>query len=252
MHRKILFFIVLCSHSILWASPSEIEFWFFAPDSRQSLLQLIKPMPSYSMAFAQRDLECVPMGDGCFNPQIGYIEDPKQQSKNIGEQSYHTPATLDLNLVECDESYAFDLFCGQAREQAKGEVKRSGQLEIWFDVSTSMRAIFAQGKNCLQLQFLQNLRKKCGETVTVRVFNTRVRFTRSDEEVCDYQGLNNGHELIAQLQIATAKKIVIISDTDEFAGELRTFIEKGNYATQGMGRPIYGPSLMQQEISCSP
>lgn len=194
------------------------------------------------------------MGDGCFNPQVGYVE---AYDSSLGEREEireeQMPPTLikgalETNLIECDAKNHFDLFCGEARE-----VKvTSSALEIWFDVSTSMRSIFPEGKNCLQFQFLTALRQKCNSGVTVRAFNTRVRATGADEEVCYYQGLNNGRELIAQLQAASAKKIIVISDTDEYAANLRAFIEKENYATRGMGAPIYGSNLLQQDLACSP
>lgn len=189
------------------------------------------------------------MGDGCFNPQVGYVE-KENGKKTVGEAPVvTTKGALESDLIECDPNFEFDLFCGQARKQenSKSEI----EMEIWFDISTSMRAIFPEGKNCLQYQFLTSLDGKCPGHFFVKTFNTRVKESSGYESVCYYSGLNDGRELIHALKASTAKKVVVISDTDEYAGELRQFIEEGNYSTRGMGAPILGSSLLQQDLSCS-
>ena len=64
------------------ATPKDVEVWFLTiePDSKNSvLLKMIDPDIKKSKKYALKD--CVPMGDGCFHPQDGYIEDESKKKK---------------------------------------------------------------------------------------------------------------------------------------------------------------------------
>ncbi len=227
-----------------WALPEQIEFWFFAPPTRALILPILYPF-QFSKQLAQNEFDCVPMGDGCFHPQLGFIEGEKADGKPraLGEVKT-TPATLDQDLIECQENYAFDLFCGQARAKESMKELPVAGFEVWFDMSASMQAIYNQTGRCLQEQFVERLQVNCKAQLSLKGFQSKVFALSHAREACSYRGSNDGKTLVEELMKSHARKVLVISDTDEYAGELRKFIEQGNYSVKGMGTPLFASSLL--------
>ena len=93
----------------------------FLSRPKAAFYQLPTPFQWVSKIIAQNDVDCEPFGDGCFHPQLGLIEDPKKVEKakvkkNIEVQDLNlkTINSEEVDLVNCDENYHFDLFCGKA------------------------------------------------------------------------------------------------------------------------------------------
>lgn len=76
----------------------------------------------------------MPMGEGCFHPQLGYLEKKKSTSSVpaiMKEEELKLKKIFnatEINMINCDKNY-FDIYCGQERNKVT-----SAEIEIWFDI----------------------------------------------------------------------------------------------------------------------
>ena len=76
-----------------FATPQKIEMIFLSPLKVSMILKQLDKMNAAQMSkkLTQTDMErCVPMGDGCFHPQYGYMEkqpEKKPDAKEIAERN---------------------------------------------------------------------------------------------------------------------------------------------------------------------
>lgn len=197
-------------------------------------------------AAPMRKFKCVSMGDGCFNPQEGYLDEipgaikatksnkkekPKKEKENPFEMS--TFNSDDIALVECQEGRYFDIFCGKESSRA---VKKAN-LEIWIDTSASMKNVdYSSGESyCERRFFASKIKKDCRDGVAFSVFDTARSSLGSYDNLCDYVGSNDGKRIVSWIEANSAKHLVLITDVDEYHGAFREYLERTNATIRGIG-----------------
>ena len=108
------------------AAPRELEVWFLTPPKAASIEQWLNPPRPKLQLWAQ---ECEAVGDFCFDPEVGLYKknqrDLERDPVFIPEKDLPqlpTAHSVDRSLVSCDPKYAFDMFCGEARPEAKKQL----------------------------------------------------------------------------------------------------------------------------------
>lgn len=216
------------------AAPKELEVWFLTPPKSASLERWLGPHVRPTSTWA---LSCEPMGDYCFDPQVGLykkndvapdIVDPG--TVKLEEDLPHLPTakSVDRSIVSCDPNYAFDLFCGEARPEAAAK-KGPVEFEIWIDTSSSMREMDwadPQG-HCQREAFLKKLDESCGfqKKVSVMMYDVSLREMGTIASSCKSSGQNDTKRLMDWIERATAKKLIVITDVNEYTKEFSDFIK---------------------------
>jgi len=233
-----LAFVFLLSAAL--AAPLELEVWFISPPGTGALDKFLAPRLT-GVKVAQG---CEPVGDYCLDPNKGLV--PRFQApeykRETGFEDSELPSLPVLHgaqrsLVNCEGSYAFDIFCGKAQaEETKAKV--SG-LEVWIDTSSSMRAVDppdAQG-SCVRAQFMQALMAACEKSpVRFQAFDTVVK-PLALGAACVNQGLNDDKRLMDAIEQSTAKKLVVVTDVYEYQADFARFLEgKLAHVVGGKGR----------------
>ena len=66
------------------------------------------------------EAECIEVGDKCFHPQLGLYDKSGNKKKLVEERpndfKLKTFNSLDVNLINCDKNYYFDIFCGKEKK----------------------------------------------------------------------------------------------------------------------------------------
>lgn len=216
------------------AAPKELEVWFLTPPKTASLERWLAPQLKPK---AQWALACEPMGDYCFDPQIGLYKKNDAGPENVDLNAIKleeelprlpTAKSVDRSLVSCDPNYAFDLFCGEARPESKA---KSGpvEFEIWIDTSSSMREMDwadPQG-HCQRESFLKRMDELCGfqKKVSVMMYDVSLREMGTMASSCKSSGQNDTKRLMDWIERATAKKLIVITDVNEYTKEFSDFIK---------------------------
>ncbi|WP_127718430.1 hypothetical protein [Halobacteriovorax sp. HLS] len=217
--------VLLFSINVAWAIPKEVHFFFISPESSALIIKKLSTDISFSKQLLSQtalETECVPMGDGCFNPQVGFIEGDSGAGK---ESAQPNPMKMinaeDVNLINCDKDNYFDIYCGKAMKEGKP----SG-VEFWIDTSSSMRSIDfnADPAYCERRSLASKIRTSCGTKVDIHIFDTSKKQAGSLDSVCQNYGLNNQKKLMQWIQDSRAKSVYILTDKDEFSIELRDFL----------------------------
>lgn len=211
--------------------------------------QWVSPM----MAQSDPMDNCQPYGDGCFHPQLGYIEDPekvKESNKNKLQEEVQlkTINAEEVNLINCDKEYYFDLYCGKAKKGKKAKSFNS-KNQLWIDVSSSMRQVdFSEDSAyCERRRFVAKIQKDCGSGLDIYTFNTGRQTMGALESVCINSGTNNGARLVQWLKETQAENIVIVTDVDEYVGEFREYLDLFGAEIEGIGvKPIYASDLFEK------
>jgi len=211
--------------------PGEIHFFFVSP-ARTSLYKNFNLYPILSdESIATNDATCVPMGDGCFHPQLGFVKgDSGAGKKETILKPLKTINSREVDLIKCKKGNYFDIFCGKA----SGAAKRSG-IEFWIDTSSSMRNIDynKDPQFCERRVIVRKIRDACGEKINLQVFDTSKKELGVSSSVCQNYGLNNQKKLIKWIKDSNAKSVYIVTDIDEFSIQLRDFLVSS-------GAHIYG------------
>lgn len=240
MKIKILIttFCFLTSLSTI-AAPLKMEMIFLSPKKLSMMLDLIDQYQriKYSQHVSQAEGEkCVPMGDGCFHPQLGFIEKQSEvktpellEEKKFELKNFHS---LETNLVDCDKSYAFDIFCGKAKG-ASGEAL----IEVWFDISSSLRIVDynRDPEQCARREFMEKIQKSCGGKVSFSVFNTSLKQITDLGSACLGHGTNDQKKLLRWMTETKAKQLVVVTDIDEMSEEMKDFLESRGAKMTGDG-----------------
>lgn len=205
-----------------------------------------------------KQFDCQPMGDGCFNPQKGYVdevpdaikasEEYKKEKAKQDKQKDNTIFKLktfnsdEVQLVECQEGRYFDIFCGKENKRKKVDA----DLEVWIDTSASMKNVdYSTEKNyCERRFFASRLKKDCRENVEFSVFDTGRKSLGSYDTLCDYVGSNDSKRIVRWIESSSADHLVVITDVDEYKAELREYLETTNAVVHGIGhKPISAQDL---------
>jgi hypothetical protein len=240
-----------------FATPQKIEMIFLSPQKVSQLLELIdkKNNPDNLLGFlAQADQElknCVPMGDGCFDPQLGYIE--KKPDANIkiapvvvvpkdSELQLKTFNAVETSLVNCDKGNYFDIYCG--KEKAKG---KPAEIEIWFDISSSLRTVDynKDPDHCNRRSFMTKVMEGCKDKVRVSVYNTSLKEVGDFSSVCLSYGTNDEAKLLQWMKASEAKTLVLVTDIDEMSQAMKDFLSERGAKMIGDGvKPFSSTDLV--------
>lgn len=227
-----------------FATPQKIEMIFLSPLKVSMILEQLDKMNVTKMSkhIAQADMEhCVPMGDGCFHPQYGYIEkkpdqnaNPKaeQERKEEKEVELKNFNALETNMINCDKSNYFDIFCGKERPTAA-----PAEIEIWFDVSSSLKTVDynKDPDHCARRSFVEKVQLACKSKVNVSVYNTSIKQVGENSSVCLSYGTNDQARLLRWMKDSKAKHLLIVTDIDEMSAEMRSFLESNGAKMTGDG-----------------
>lgn len=229
--------ILLVSALNAWSAPQEIEVWFVSPPATAQWSHLLSPQLHNETLLAQA---CEPVGDYCFDPKIGLYsrtvtvkEEPPEIAIDEGLPQLPTATSVNRSMVNCDAKYAFDIFCGKAQPDAQSIGK--AELEVWIDVSSSMRAMDAgDGKgSCHRAKLYESLKSVCKKSPVIKGFDTSIRDLGSAAGACVNQGMNDAKRLIHWMEESTAKKLLLITDVYEYQAELSQYLESKNAKIRG-------------------
>jgi len=239
-----LFFILCLIPTMVWATPQKIEMIFLSPAKVSMLLEQLDKMEKRSMSkhIAQADMEnCVPMGDGCFHPQYGYIEKKpdvgtsakaiadKKEEKEVELKNFNA---LETNMVSCDKNNYFDIFCGKERPSSA-----PAEIEVWFDISSSLKTVDynKDPDHCARRSFIEKVQLTCKSKVNVSVYNTSIKQVGENSSVCMSYGMNDQARILRWMKDSKAKHLLIITDIDEMSVEMRSFLESNGAKMTGDG-----------------
>jgi hypothetical protein len=247
MKHRVLGVLLFLIPTLALATPAKIEMVFLSPQKISMLLEQLDKMNTLktSKKIAQNEdpehANCVPMGDGCFNPQYGYIEkkeapkpDPKilADKKETDQIELKNFNSLDTSLVNCDKNNYFDIFCGKEKAGSA-----PSEIEIWFDVSSSLRTVDynKDPDQCLRRAFMEKVMDNCKSKVSVSVYNTSIKQIGDHSGVCMSYGTNDESRLISWMKNSKAKHLLIVTDIDEMSLEMRSFLESNGAKMTGDG-----------------
>ena len=247
--------IILLGSANVMATPQKIEMIFLSPQKVTQLLELIdkKNNTEKLLSFlSQADQElknCVPMGDGCFDPQLGYIE--KKPDASIKTPAISIPKDPELKLktfnavetsmVDCDKGNYFDIYCG--KEKARG---KPSEIEIWFDISSSLKTVDynKDPDQCSRRAFVTKVMDGCKDKVRASVYNTSLKEVGEFSSVCLAYGTNDESKLLQWMKGSLAKTLVIVTDIDEMSGAMKEFLAQQGAKMIGDGvRPFTATDL---------
>ena len=237
--------------STCWATPENIEFIFLSRTSSSYINQYLdqqpllfyKPQFVFDNSFKE---QCIPVGDGCFHPQLGIVDkDTSSKKANVNiplKKKEKKPKkidkiknTLESDLISCDKNYHFDLFCGKAQKvETSG---RPSDMEIWVDTSSSMRQIdYSKEANfCKRREFIQKVKSGCKKDIKISTYNTSIKSISDLSGVCVNYGLNSVPRLIDWIKRSNAKYLIIVTDIDEMSNRLRSFLNQTGAKIVGVG-----------------
>lgn len=199
------------------------------------------------LAQNNEDDHCVPMGDGCFDPQQGYIE--KEDAKGFVDQDYgqadkkvDVENTIDSDMIRCTGAY-FDIFCGKSK---KVEKKKEAKYEVWVDTSASLRNSdwSKTGDTCYRRSFVSRLSHSCD--LKIQAFDSTIKEIANDAYLCQTKGGNNTQKIIRWVKNSNAKHLFVLTDIDEAQGELTDFLSNIGAKIHGVGtKPFYPEDLFK-------
>lgn len=247
MIKKIVVFIFLSAIFSFssFATPKKIIIYFLSP-MKTSYLPHIETLKLSSLLASNDDFmsQCQPMGDGCFHPQLGFINQKPnvlnspslldEKEKNLEIKTFNS---VDTSMINCDKDYYFDLYCGKS----KNEESWNGNLEIWFDISSSLKEVdFSPEKdNCHRRSFYEKVKKTCGKSLRAAVYNTNIKELGDHSGICSNFGTNDEKRLLEWIKRSEAKKLIIITDIDELSRTFRDFLDKEGASFVGDGVKAY-------------
>lgn len=249
------------------ATPQKIEMIFLSQGKVSQLIQQLDQMNSENMfsMIAQSDFyqdNCIPMGEGCFHPQYGYLNrkpvlsgtmapvESKKDEVNLGAQGVSdapesdyklkTFNAVETNLVNCDKGNYFDIYCGQAKAQGK-----FAEVEIWFDISSSFRAIdYNKDPNyCNRRTFLTKVMESCKDKVNAYIYNTSIKQLGDLSSACLSYGGNDEAKLLQWIKDSQAKTLLIVTDVDEMSKSMRDFLDSKGAKFIGEMKPFTSTDL---------
>ena len=243
----ILFLILKTTQS--WATPKNIQMWFLKESALKNLQTFIEstyPPFVKSKYFAESAYNCVPMGDGCFHPQLGFIESKKSDSgarpleekpikQGPRDTSLNTFNSDSVESVECDSDVnMFDIYCGKSK---KTVTSWNAGAEIWIDVSSSFNAVDPVNSDgqCFRRRFVEALVNKCGgrDKINIRSYNTRIKEVGLFDSLCLAYGTNNTDMLIKWIEDSEVENLIIVTDASEISIELTEYLDAVRAKTRG-------------------
>lgn len=235
--KTVLFFLFCFLSSAASATPVKIEMIFLSPQKITSLLQQLDQLEKIKMASytAQADDKCVPMGDGCFHPQLGYIEKPSETKRPMLEEKPNEVKTinsLETSLINCDKNNHFDIFCGQARPESP-----PAETEVWFDISSSLKEVdYSKDQvNCARRTFMNAVLSECKGNVRFSLYNTALKEIGDHSGACLAYGTNNADKLVKWIKESKAQELLLVTDIDEMSPEMKELLSENGAKIMGDG-----------------
>lgn len=225
--NKIIFILFIFSLNT-FALPEHVHFFFISGDGVSLINSIEESGFNFSKYTAKNvfdeEPECVPMGDGCFHPQIGYIEKGTSGTKKKLEKVPNkTINAVDIDLIKCEDGNYFDIFCGKAKKESTTKAL----FEVWLDTSSSMRSVdYSKDPSyCERRIVARKFREGCGEKVNIQLFDTSLKEMGDLSSACVNYGLNDQKRLMRWIKDSTAKQLYILTDIDELSLELKDFLD---------------------------
>lgn len=209
---------------------------------------LIKPSLSKKLAYYS-DLDhaydvCVPRSGGCFHPQFGLLpaRDDEQGVKPKSPQRERPQRTrlwdfkTSKDLIDCQRETHhphFDLYCGEVKER-EGVAATSGGVQLWIDISTSMRRVdYSRDPNfCQRRLFVEKVKRDCSP-VDISVFNTQLIPISDISRSCQLSGGNDTQRIIDWIKRNQSEHLIIVTDVDEINPQLMSFLSSIEAETLG-------------------
>ena len=254
MNKVILLILILTQFA--FGAPKKLEVWFLSLDKTAFIKEIIPQTKFLSMLAS--NYKCQPMGDYCFDPQIGLYKEDKNK-KIIKARDYSNLDSKEEFKEEgeykegiydpCKEMGHFNIFCGKTnKKNSKAKVPKH-KLEIWVDISSTMRQIDFKNHEtpCFRETFLKRVNKKCSlnEKMKVYIFDESRKELGNFDRVCLNSGLNRVDRLMKDIKSSKAKNLVIITDIYEAKAEFIDFIENEmGGTTKGIKSPVYAKSIV--------
>ncbi len=250
--RSILLFSFILLGLSAKAEVEKVDVYFLSRPTTVLNLPLFTPLFKGLYTENLTDTECVPMGDGCFHPQYGYIEDKeKAKGKKIEakpkEVQLKTINAEEVDLVDCDDEYYFDLYCGKA---GRRKATVPADVELWVDTSASMKLVDYSSEDayCDRRRLVANLRKNCKKGIEVSVFNTAKKRLSTLDNLCINHGTNDGDRVVQWLKQTDTKHVIIITDMEEYIGVFREYLDSIGANIHGIGvDPLLSTELTDLE-----
>ncbi len=208
-----------------WGRPDSIEVWFLSSDGLSSVLDTLVVK---SKMLASKD--CIPMGEGCFHPQLGYIEEKVKTGPQ--EETDRTIPDDGIDLIECKEKEFFNIFC-----ETKTVSKIFPRVEVWLDYSSSLRVLDPSDKSgaCHRSAFIRSLKSDCPKNrLSFSIFNTSIKQLSVAEDVCTNYGTNNSKKLMKWIDGSMVKKLYIITDIDEHTRQFKEYLDSIGAVIKGV------------------
>lgn len=252
MIKKLLPLLTLSILSFsLLAEVEKVDIYFLSRPTAALNLPLLNPKLKGLYVENLLDADCVPMGDGCFHPQYGLIED--KEKKKVKEDpkggELKTINAEEVNLVNCDDEFYFDLYCGKADKKQKKDTRPS-DFELWVDTSASMRQVdfSTEDAYCDRRRLVALLKKDCKKDFDISVFNTTKKRLSTLDNLCINHGTNNGDRVVSWLKQTDTKHVVIITDMEEYVGAFREYLDSIGANIHGIGvDPLLSSELKDLE-----
>ncbi len=250
---KILLLLLCFWGNLVFATPKHVEVWFLSVDKTSYFRHR-------NNTFAQAR-QCQPMGDYCFDPQIGLYKQGEENKVNAVDSSEVEAQKkydfLELHkgheteLIECDENSGFfDVFCGKAKKISK---TNKTKLEVWVDVSSTMKQVDFRGyeKACRRQLLVEGIGLSCplNQKMKVYSFEEYRKEVGSLDQLCLSNGLNKMSNIIRDLKSSEVDHVLIITDIYEADIEFIQAIESlGKHSFKGLDTPFYA-SEMKESIA---
>ncbi|WP_372653438.1 hypothetical protein [Halobacteriovorax sp.] len=225
--NKIIFILFTLSLNT-FALPEHVHFFFISGDGVSLMRKIEDGQIRFSELTAknvlEEDPECVPMGDGCFHPQLGYVEKTTIAVKERPTQvPQNTINAVDIDLIKCEDGNYFDIFCGKAKKEST----EKALVEIWIDTSSSMRSVdYSKDPNYCQRRIVaRKFREGCAEKVNIQLFDTSLKEMGDLSSSCVNYGLNDQKRLMRWIKDSSAKQLYVLTDIDELSLELKDFLD---------------------------
>jgi hypothetical protein len=243
MIRKLIVTIATCMLPLsAFATPQKIEMIFLSPLKVSMLLEQMDRYNKMKMSahLAQAESErCVPMGDGCFHPQYGYIEKKEtvktkpnlldEEERKVELKNFNS---LETSLVNCDKNNYFDIFCGKEKANTA-----PAEVEVWFAISSSLKTVDynRDPEQCARRSFMEKVMAVCKGKVNVSVYNTSIKQIGDHSGACLAYGTNDQKRLLGWMKDSRARQLLIVTDIDEMSTEMRNFLESNGAKMTGDG-----------------
>ncbi len=242
--------LLLVTMTGLQAAPEKVTVWFL-----KEKMVSFNPQWNQLKKVAESDYSqnCIPMGDGCFHPQIGFIKenpmDVKEEKfkdapgkvESSGREIVKTFNSGETDKIDCDKNFYFDIYCGKEKSKAK-----SAGIEVWIDTSSSFRLIDGGEKeSCERERMVRKIWKGClEESVRFQIYDTSIKELGDAKTACQAYGLNDENRLLQWIESSNAKHLYIITDISEFTSALSDYLESLGATMEGIDVKAYQASML--------